>query len=333
MSENEPTAETLADDLLVRLDAGPVVCGQGYVFELERRGYLRAGPFVPEVVLEHPEVVDRLHRDFVHAGSDIVETLTYYGHRAKLRAIGKEELVEPLNREALRIARSVARETTTLFAGNISNTEIFDPASDRTAREAHKMFEEQVGWAVEGGVDFIIGETFEWLGEALLALEAIRASGKPAVITLAVRERGVSAEGLDPAECCRRLEQAGANVVGLNCNRGPATMLPMVRAIASTVSCPVAALPVPYRTTEAQPIFQTLQDPDWTDFPNGRPFPTGLDPFVCNRYEMAAFARAARDAGASYLGACCGAGPHHLRAIAMAVGKTPEAARYDYLDG
>ena len=68
---NPPVPPRLS--LLQRLDKGPVICAEGYVFELERRGYLQAGAFVPEVVLEHPEVVTQLHRDFVHAGSDIVD--------------------------------------------------------------------------------------------------------------------------------------------------------------------------------------------------------------------------------------------------------------------
>src|SRR6188508_1247509 len=94
--------------LLQRLDAGPVVCAEGYLFELERRGYLQAGAYVPEVVLEHPEVVAGLHRELVHAGSDVVEAFTYYGHREKLRLIGKEHLLEELNRQALAIAAEVA---------------------------------------------------------------------------------------------------------------------------------------------------------------------------------------------------------------------------------
>src|SRR5215472_631598 len=69
---------------------GPVICAEGYLFELERRGYLQAGAFVPEVVLDHPEAVLQLHRDFVHAGSDVVEALTYHAHREKLRIVGKE---------------------------------------------------------------------------------------------------------------------------------------------------------------------------------------------------------------------------------------------------
>jgi hypothetical protein len=80
----------VSEGLLERLEQGPVICAEGYLFELERRGYLQAGAFVPEVVLDHPEVVTQLHRDFVHAGSDVVEAFTYYAHREKMRIVGKE---------------------------------------------------------------------------------------------------------------------------------------------------------------------------------------------------------------------------------------------------
>src|SRR5438552_13708700 len=93
--------------LLERLAAGPVICAEGYVFEFARRGYLQAGAFVPEVVLEHPELVGQLHREFVHAGSDVVEAFTYYAHREKLRLLGKEHLLEAMNRQALSLAKSV----------------------------------------------------------------------------------------------------------------------------------------------------------------------------------------------------------------------------------
>src|SRR5690348_18319614 len=113
-------------DLPAMLQSGPVVCAEGYLFECERRGYLQAGAFVPEVVLDHPGVVEELHREFVHAGSDVVEAFTYYGHRAKLRVIGKENILEPLNRQALSIAGVVARETGTLLAGNLCNTNTYE---------------------------------------------------------------------------------------------------------------------------------------------------------------------------------------------------------------
>src|SRR5436853_3378687 len=145
--------------LLERLEAGPVICAEGYLFECERRGYLQAGAFVPEVVLEHPEVVAELHREFVHAGSDVVEAFTYYAHREKLRLIGREGDLEPLNRAALEIAKDVAAETGALLAGNVSNTNAFVPG-DEARRTVRAMFEEQIGWAVEAGADFVIGETF-----------------------------------------------------------------------------------------------------------------------------------------------------------------------------
>jgi betaine-homocysteine S-methyltransferase len=310
--------------LLERLAAGPVICAEGYLFEFERRGYLQAGAYVPEIVLEHPDLVEGLHRDFVRAGSDVVEAFTYYAHRAKLKMVGREKDLPKINRAALAIAKKVARSTGTLLAGDICNTSIYgdDAASHKQAR---KIFDEQIGWAVDAGVDFIVGETYSWAGEALLALEAIKRSSKPAVITLSVPREGHMRDGVPAAEACKRLEQAGADVVGLNCARGPATTLPILREVRAAVRCHVAGLPVPYRTTAAEPTFQSLTDPR---APGNRPFPTALDPFLCSRYEIAEFGRAAHEIGVRYLGVCCGAGPHHIRSLAEALGRTPEASRY-----
>jgi betaine-homocysteine S-methyltransferase len=313
-------------DLLDRLDRGPVICAEGYLFELERRGYLQAGGFVPEVVLDHPEKVAELHREFVHAGSDVVEAFTYYAHREKLRLIGKEHLLPEINRSALAIAGEVAAESGALLAGNVCNTNVYE--GEQSYDTVRAMFEEQVGWAVETGVDFVIAETISWLGEALAATEVIKSAGLPAVVTLTAHKDPNMREGVAPAEACRRLEEAGADVVGLNCSRGPRTLLPLLEEVRRVVSVPVGALPVPYRTTADQPSFQSLQDPDWTDLPGDRPFPTALDPFTCNRYEIADFTRAALDLGVHYLGVCCGAAPHHIRAMAEALGRTPPASRY-----
>lgn len=314
--------------LVERLDEGPVICAEGYLFELERRGYIQAGPFVPEVVLEHPEAVKQLHREFARAGSDVLQALTYYAHREKLRGLGKEGLLEPMNRQALAIAAEVADEGDQLLAGNICNSNVYEAADEATHRQVRAMFEEQVGWAVEADVDLVIGESFSWLAEALLALEIIRAAGKPAVITLGIHRREVTREGLEPAEACARLADAGAEVVGLNCMRGPVTMLPIIEAIRTAVTCHVAALPVPYRTMPAQPTFQSLTDAACACIPDERPFPTALDPFTCNRYEIAAFGERCTALDVRYLGVCCGAGPHHIRSLAEAAGRTTEASRY-----
>ena len=314
--------------LLERLERGPVICAEGYLFELERRGYLQAGAFVPEVVLEHPEEVTQLHRQFVHAGSDVVEAFTYYAHREKLRIIGKEELLERLNRQALALAKEVAYDSGTLFAGDICNTNVYESGDAEAYGQAKAMFEEQVGWAVEAGVDFIIGETFSYAEEALIGLDVIKQTGLPAVITLAAHRTPQTREGWSIAEACKRLQDAGADVVGLNCIRGPRTMLPLLPEIVAAVDVPVAALPVPYRTHPAEPTFQALRDPDYDDIPSGIPFPTALDPFTCNRYEIADFTREARDLGVRYFGVCCGASPHHIRSMAEALGRKPPASRY-----
>jgi betaine-homocysteine S-methyltransferase len=310
--------------LLERLEQGHVICAEGYLFELERRGYLQAGAFVPEVVLDHPEKVTELHREFVHAGSDVVEAFTYYGHREKMRIVGKEHLLEELNRQALRLARDVAGETGTLFAGDVCNTNIFDPDDEGSKRAVRAMFEEQVGWAAEAGVDLVIAETFSHAEETRLAVEVIKEAGLPVVATLIVHRQPKTRDGMTLADACALLEQAGADVVGLNCGRGPRTMLPLLGDIVERVSCPVAALPVPYRTTKAEPTFAALRDPEL----DGMPFPTALDPFSCTRYDLAGFAREADALGVRYLGICCGNAPHLTRSLAEALGRTPPASVY-----
>ncbi len=315
-------------DFLSMLDHGPVICAEGYLFELERRGYLQAGAFVPEVVLENPEAVIRLHEDFVHAGTDIVEAFTYYAHREKLKIIGREGDLERINRQALQIARDVSDRNGCLMAGNICNTNVFeadDPATHATVRA---MFEEQIGWAVDEGADLLIAETVDWCGEAEIALDVMKQTGLPTVVTLSVHREEKMFDGVDVVESCRRLEAAGADVVGLNCQRGPKTMMPVARRVREAVACHVAALPVPYRTFEAEPTFQSLTDSACSCIPQNRPFPTALDPFTCNRYECAEFAREAYDAGIHYIGLCCGAAPHHIRAVAEELGRLTPGSRY-----
>ena len=315
-----------ARDLLARLTDGAVVCAEGYVFELERRGYLQAGAFVPEVLFEHPEVVEQLHTDFVHAGSDVTQALTYYVHREKLRVIGREKDLAPMNRAALGIAKRVARRTGTLFAGDLCNTNIYDPADSKAIKDVERIFDEQVGWAVEAGVDYFVAETLGWVGEALIALKAIRRQSKvPVVVTFAMHQEELTRDGVTPAQACQRMEEAGADVVGLNCHRGPRTMLPLLKEIRAAVKCHVAGLPVPYRTHPAQPSFMALRDPCCGD---RMAFPDGLDPFLATRSEIFDFGREAFDAGIRYLGVCCGAGPHHIRALAESLGRHPPASRY-----
>ncbi|KAJ8026537.1 Betaine--homocysteine S-methyltransferase 1 [Holothuria leucospilota] len=226
--------------LMERLNNGEkVVVAEGYLFNFERRCYLQAGPFVPTVVLEHPNLVTQLHEEFVRAGSDVVEALTYYAHREKLMLIDRAADLETINRNALRIARGVADRTGTLLAGNICNTNIHDLSDPASKDTVKSMFKEQIEWAVDEGVHYIIAETFVALEEALLALEAIKeyGSGLPAVVTLGANlhddpmGKNLTVDNIELTEAMKRLESAGADVVGLNCANGPETIISYMELI------------------------------------------------------------------------------------------------------
>ena len=321
--------------LIERLNAGPVICAEGFLFEIEKRGYLAAGEFVPMVSLEHPEALENLHRDFQHAGSDVVEAFTYNAHREKMRVIGKEDLLEPLNRAALKIAKKVADNPigggeANLMAGNISNSNIWKQGDKDSQAEVERMFSEMVEWSVDEGADMLVGETFYYAEEAYMALDIIQKAGLPSVITIAPMAENVMRDGISIMDTCKELEQRGADVVGMNCFRGPDTMMPYLREIRKVLKCHMGALPLPYRTTPEHPTFFNLPDEHGCTCPapHGRTFPTALDPLYCNRYEIHAFAKEAVELNINYIGVCCGATPMHIREVAEAAGLTVPASKY-----
>ena len=316
---SRPSQQSLEE----RLAEGVVVGAEGYVFELERRGYVKAGPFVPEVILDEPDALRQLHREFLRAGSDVMVALTYYAHRDKLKDVGRADDLEAMNRQAVRIANEIAAENGALVAGNICNTWSYDPERpDASGAVVRAQYEEQLGWAVEEGVDFVIAETNDYVGEALIGLEVCQELGLPAMVTFASPHPTATYDGYAYVKACQVLADAGATIVGLNCSRGPEIMLPMLEHIRAAVDIPVAAQPVPYRTTQETPAFETLEA-------EGRHlFPLELEPFLCTRFEMADFARRARDIGVDYIGICCGGAPHHVRAMAEALGRDTPASRY-----
>ncbi|RZO62566.1 MAG: homocysteine S-methyltransferase family protein [Candidatus Pelagibacterales bacterium] len=321
----------MGKDLITRLNNGPVLCAEGYLFAMERRGYLSAGAFVPEVVLEHPEVLSQLHREFIRAGSEVVQAFTYYGHREKLRLIGKEELLEPLQKNALQIAkdsRDEFKDLDLLVCGDVANTNIYNPDDKKSHSECQKMYEEQVAWAKEAGVDFIVAETINWTEEMKIALKAIKDAGLIAVTNFSIKKGDKTREGHSPGDACKIMEDLGADVVGLNCYRGPKMTMKLLPEIRKKVSCHVAALPVPYRTTEEQPGFLNQTDPGCDCIPGGNAFPVALDNLYCNRFEMAEFAKDCLKENVNFIGICCGAEPHHVREMSVALGRKPISYKY-----
>ncbi|XP_060082014.1 betaine--homocysteine S-methyltransferase 1-like isoform X1 [Ylistrum balloti] len=313
--------------LLERLNNGEnVLVAEGYMLESERRGYLKIGSFAPDVVLDYPDVVRNMHREFVHAGTDVLEAFTYYGHRERLKLIGREEDLEKLNRTALKIAREVANETGTLMAGGLCSTTIYEENQPEIDEQIRAMFKEQVEWAVEEGADYIIAETINDYGEAKLALEAIQQYGKglPAVITIVCYNPDMTLDDVPIAEACRRLEEAGADVVGLNCGRGPKTMLPLIKEIRKTCKGPIAALPVTFRTTQENRTWTSLKDPNTGKFA----WPSNVSCVTCNRDDIREFAEEAKNIGVNYVGLCCGNAPFFFRELAEVYGRRPGASKY-----
>jgi betaine-homocysteine S-methyltransferase len=308
--------------ILDRLNEGVVLGDGGALFELERRGYLSAGPFTPEVVLDNPEALHQLQVDFARAGAQVLQALTYYAHEEKLAAVGRRDFLKQVNADAVSIARKVAAEYGIMVAGNLSNTWVFNPSDSSSFSETRRQFDDQIAYQELVGVDFFIAETMEYLGEARIALEAIIASGKPAMITLGFKYGDKTLDGFGLEEAFSILENEGAHILGINCFRDPDRMLPLAQRLVKTVSCPVAAQPVAYRCTDEQPYFQarTIE---------GRPaFPLEMDSFTLSRLEMARFAEKAKETGIRYIGGCCGTGPHHLRAMAEALGMTTPNSKY-----
>jgi len=245
----------------------------------------------------------------------VLQALTFYASRDKLATVGLENRLEDLNRAAVRIAKEVAGDRC-LVAGNLSLTWKYEHGSPASYDRVRSTFDEQLAVQVEEGIDFVIGETFSWLGEALLAVESAKKTKLPVMVTVCFENKPVTSDGQTAADCARALQDAGADIVGINCLRGPDTTLPLIEEMRKAVKGFVACQPVGYRTTAEKPDFTSLEA-----------FPFELDPLQHSRREMARWAQQARDLGIDYIGSCCGSVAIHVREMARALGKLPEENR------
>jgi betaine-homocysteine S-methyltransferase len=308
--------------LLERLDDGVVLGDGGYLLELERRGWVQAGPFTPEVTITHPEALLELHREFARAGAEVLQALTFYASEEKLRTVGLAGKVDDINRSAVSLANQAADEAAVgrerpLVAGNLSLTWVYDAAVASSHDKVRALFDRQLEDQMAVGIDFVIGETFSYLGEALLALERAKATGLPTVVTMSFDREPRSYDGHSVGDCARALVGAGADVVGVNCLRDPWLTLPLMTMMrVAEPHARLASQPVAYRTNE--------DAPDFTSRPE---FPFALDTITIPRGEMAEYALRARELGIRYIGACCGTVASHIRAMGKALGKLPAEER------
>lgn len=297
--------------ILERLKEGPVLGDGGYLLELEKRGWVRPGPFTPEVAIVYPEALRELHVEFREAGAEVLQALTFYASRDKLATVGLQDRVEDINRSAVRIAKAVAGDDC-LVAGNLSLTWMYEPNSPSAADRVRETFDEQLRVQVDEGVDFIVGETFSWLGEALLAVERGKRTGLPVMVTICFENKEETAEGKGAAEAAKTLLDAGADIVGMNCLRPPEHMLGPMEQMRKAVSGYLACQPVGFKTPKEKPDFTSLPE-----------FPYALDPLQLTRKDMGEYAVRAREIGINYIGSCCGSVASHVREMAKALGKLP----------
>ena len=215
-----------------------------------------------------------------------------------------------------------------MVCGDVANTNVFDPGDPNTHKQCQQMYEEQVAWAKEAGVDFVIAETINWTEEMKIALKAIKDAGLIAVCNFAIPRGDKTREGHSAEDACKMMEDLGADVVGLNCYRGPEMTMKLLKKVREKVSCHVAGLPVPYRTTEEEPGFLNITDHGCNCIPGDNAFPVALDNLFCNRFEMAEFAKDCVQNKINFVGICCGAEAHHVREMSVAIGKKPISMKY-----
>ena len=163
--------------LLDKLAVRPVLGDGGYLMGLRLRGFVEAEAMTPEVVVNYPQEVYKISREFKEAGAEVLQTLTFFGTSNMLAPVGLGDRAEEINRTACRIARE-ASGGEALVAGNLNSPSIvhrdYNPADKAMRERTRGWLDEQLPWLVDEGVDFLVMETFSWLDEALVALEVAR---------------------------------------------------------------------------------------------------------------------------------------------------------------
>jgi betaine-homocysteine S-methyltransferase len=319
----------MTKSILNRSEENGIILGDGgYLIELERRGYVDSGSerekvgtgrgsgqFTPEVAIEHPEVLRELHREFLNAGSQVLQALTFFATREKLTRSGYGAQTEAINQAAVRLAREVAGNQA-LVAGSVSRTQLFEREGSSAAELVRNLLNEQIRLLQRAEVDFLILETFFRLDEMLIALDCARASGLPIMATISFRPRLTeSSDGYSAGACALAMAEAGAQIVGANCEQEPQRMLPILREMRAAADVLIAAQPAAFRTTEETPCFTRMPQ-----------FPDQLETAQISRQEFFDFARAAKSEGISYIGGCCGCNAAYIRAMARGLVAQPPKA-------
>ncbi len=251
-----------------------------------------------ELNLREPDLIRDIHRRYIKSGAELVETNSFGANRVKLSEYGLDGQVREVNARAAQLAKEVAGDRA-LVAGAMGPLGIrIEPYGPTSLADARAIFREQAEGLLEGGADFILLETFSDLAEMQQALLAVREAGDVSVICqMTILEDGNTAFGTSPETLTARLDQWGADAIGLNCSVGPAGILAAIERMA----------PVTQRKLTAQPNAGLPREIQ------------GRKMYMASPEYVGKFAKRLIQAGAKLVGGCCGTTPEHIKAIADAV--------------
>jgi len=248
-----------------------------------------------------PEAVFRVHQAYIEAGAQMIETNTFGANRFKLAPLGLGDEVQRLNSRGVKIARE-ARESAVrevLIAGSIGPLGIGVQARHPEPEQILEVFREQALALEERGVDLFILETFSYIEDVLLAIEAIRSfSSLPIIAQLTYSEEGTTYGDISPLLAANMLKSKNIQAIGANCTLGPQALLPILQELTHAGAAPVSGMPnAGFPKREGDRIVYPKSSPAY----------------------FAAFAREAAAFGVRILGGCCGTTPEHIRAMVEAV--------------
>ena len=251
-------------------------------------------------VCEHPEVIVRLYKEYLEAGSDILYAATFGANRARLESHGLEDEIVRFNTVPVQLARQTATFGTHIVAGDVSMTTLMaDFEDEEDFQEVVDIYKEQIGILVEAGSEILVIETMINLEEALAAVLAAReVCDLPVMVTLTFEENGYTLYGNTPEKAAKALEEAGVDAVGANCSTGPDKMITIIEKMANAVTLPIIAKPnagIP------------------------QPGPNGTVKYDMSADEFAISMAHLIEAGASLVGGCCGTTPDYIRKLSFLV--------------
>ncbi|PWT74020.1 MAG: bifunctional homocysteine S-methyltransferase/methylenetetrahydrofolate reductase, partial [Chloroflexi bacterium] len=303
----------MGEPFLERLEKGPLLCdgAMGTLLYARAPESIMHGRCFDELVLTNAALIEQIHREYIEAGAQVIETNTFGANSAKLADYGLGDQVTAINRRAAQLARE-AREVagqTVFIAGAVGPSGLFNigptvAEAGASRSELRSLFREQISALVEGGVDLIILETFSNLVELHEAVLAVREVGNlPLIAQMTFGEDGESTSGSTPSDAALALAGLGVDVIGTNCSIGPAGTLDAITEM-------MASLSSQQGSARTKPVWFSAQ-------PNA-----GLPTRVENRFlfgstphYFAEYARQFAETGVRLIGGCCGTTPSHIAAM------------------